>query len=163
MNRSFLKFLLAVLPVLGLSLATSDCLASDGIASYCPSCHWPHDWHLVNCYTRCAWQRTWHGPNALATPLTAYYVPRPPACCWNGGGLLGRDGRCGYSVGATYNMTYDIACENPNVAMGHELSPKSADVYSPVQSERLGRIHNELDVAGPAGGPAPSRAPAPAR
>lgn len=163
MNRAFFRFILAILPVFGLSPAAPNCLAWEGVASCCPSCHWPHDWHLVNCYTRCAWHRTWHGPNALATPLTPYYIPRPPACCWNGGGLLDRDGGCGYAVGAAYDMTNDVACENTNVAIIHELPPESHVVFAAVQSERLGKVPNELDVVLPAGAPAPSRAAAPAR
>jgi hypothetical protein len=163
MNRPLFRFILAILSLFGFSTAAPDCLAWDGVAAYCPSCHWPHNWHLVDCYTRCAWHRTWHGPNALATPLTPYYIPRPPACCWSGGGLFDRGGGCGYNVGAAYGMTNDIACENPNLAITRDVSPEAAAVSSPVQSERLGKVPNELDLVGPAGSAAPSRAAAPAR
>jgi hypothetical protein len=163
MNRAFLKLYLAILPLFGLSAAAPDCHGWDGISSCCPSCCWPHNWHLIDCYTRCAWRRTWHGPNALATPLTEYYVPRPPACCWNGGGLWGGADRCGCNLEGTYATSNDFNCENRNVTIGREVSPSAAAVYSPVQIERLGKVPNELDIVGPAAGPAPSRAAAPAR
>jgi hypothetical protein len=157
MYRALLKFILAVLPLFGLFTAAPDCLAWDGICSC-----WPHDWHLVNCYTRCAWRRTWNASNALATPLSPYYVPRPPACCWNGG-LFDRNGGCGSTVEAAYDATNEGNRENREIVMARELSPEAAAVYSPVQSERLGKVPNELDVVAPVGAPSPTRATAPAR
>jgi hypothetical protein len=164
MKRAFSTLILAGSALFGLfAAATSNCYAWDGGGS-CSDCgYWPDDWHLVDCYTRCAWRRTWYGPNALATPLREYYVPRPPACCWNGSHLGGADGRYDYCAGECYAMPNCASCENRNVAMGSEISPEAAAGFSPAQFERLGKVRNELDVAGPVSAPAQSRAAAPAR
>jgi hypothetical protein len=44
-----------------------------------------------------------------------------------------------------------------------EIPPDAAIGFAPDQCERLGKIRNELDVAGPIGGTTPNRAAAPAR
>src|SRR5262245_56410818 len=36
---------------------------------------------IVDGHTRYMWARTWYGPNALATPLRDYYIPRMPVPC----------------------------------------------------------------------------------
>ena len=157
MERAFSKLILATSALLGLFAATtSDCLAWDGCET-----SGTYDWHLG--YTRCAWRRTWYGPNALATPLRQYYIPRPPACYFEGVHMAGIHGGVEYSVGESYAAANCANCENGNLAMGSEISPKSAAGFSPAQSERLGKLRNELDVAGPIGAPAPARAAAPAR
>jgi hypothetical protein len=94
--------------------------------------YWFYDGH-----TRCMWHRTWHGPNALATPLRQYYIPRTYAyCCCNGYG-----GPCCHEM-----------CEL-------EAAPvETARVgFEPVQFERLGQIPNELDLAGQIPGAAAPR------
>jgi hypothetical protein len=78
-----------------------------------------------------AWQRTWHGPNALAMPLQAYYIPRSP-------------GYCGIYEG-TYTAGWvraeaGCACTPVEIAL------------DPVRFERLGRIPNDFAVVGGLGG-----------
>jgi hypothetical protein len=164
MKRAFSKLILAGSMLFGLfAAATPDCHAWDGYGSCSPCCCWPNDWHVVDCYTRCAWRRTWYGPNALATPLREYYVPRPPACCWCGDHMDGVRGGRDYFVGGSYAMANCANCEDRNVAMGSEISPEAAAGFSPAQFERLGKVRNELDVVGPIGAPASGRAAAPAK
>jgi hypothetical protein len=38
-----------------------------------------------------------------------------------------------------------------------DISPEATAGFSPIQSERLGRIRNELDTLGAMGGPSPTR------
>ena len=114
---------------------------------------------IIDDCTKCAWSRTWHAPNALATPLREYYVPRPPQCCWYNGSAHGY----GNIVGATWEMPSDTVCQNGITLASPEVSPETFAGFSPAQFERLGTIRNELDVVGPVGGPAQSRAAAPAR
>jgi hypothetical protein len=104
-------------------------------------------WHILDCHTRAMWSRTWHGPNALATPLNEYYIPRTPADCIRPGG---------YNCGAVCeNVEGGIAC-----SYGGRPYPSSAAAgFDPVQSERLGRIPNELDIVGAVGAVGPGPVP----
>jgi hypothetical protein len=154
MNRAFRRILLAVLPLEFLMTAFSACLAWDGW-SCCPHCcttdccvcRWCDaicDYRVIEGSTHCAWRRTWYGPYAPATPLRQYYIPRPPECS-NCNGYAG-----GYVLG-------NFPAPDRNVVVSPAVSPQAYEGFAPVQYERLGKIHNELDVAGPLSGPPTSR------
>ena len=152
MKRAFFKPVLVILPLLGiLSAANSACLACDGWAAYCG---WQPQWRLVDDCTRCAWRRTWNGPNALATPLREYFIPRPPRCCSCDGYAAG----CGYAVGESYTACDSANCENLSDETRVACPVDASTGFAPVQYERLGQIRNELDIAGPVGAPCPPRA-----
>jgi hypothetical protein len=155
MNRAFRRTLLAILAVLGLSLtAFPACQAWDGWSS-CPNCcsrdccvcRWCDaicNFQVVDGSTHCAWRRTWYGPNALATPLRQYYIPRPPECS-----------NCnGYAAGYVLG---NFPAPDRNLVASSVVSPEASEGFAPAQYERLGKIRNELDVAGPLGGPPSSR------
>jgi len=89
------------------------------------------------------WHATWHGPNALATPLRGYFIPRLP-------------GRCD-------RPAYAEACGNPaldsvSIENGNGLAPAPfCETNNPlpvgaaclsVRFERLGEIPNDLDLGG---------------
>jgi len=153
MKHAFYRLLFAILCLGGLVRpAVSDCRAND----CCPNgfCDWCCNFHLIDCYTKYAWRRTWWGPNALATPLRDYYIPRPPAGCWDGHLCSG----CRYSADEAYAMIDTNRCEHCYPAMGPDVSPEAAVGFSP-ESARLGQIRNELDVLGAVG--TPGRPPAP--
>jgi len=97
------------------------------------------------------WARTWYGPNALATPLNDYFVPRSPENC-NSTGY----GHGGCQVG--------VINAGPNQYGAYPYPVAAAVSFEPAQFEHLGKIPNELEMAGlglPAG--APMAAPAPRR
>jgi hypothetical protein len=113
----------------------------------------PTDSLAFDSATWCAWQRTWHGPYALATPLRQYYVPRYPGRC-------DRDdyaGRWGYAGDGTC-LTCDGTIEGRS---DHESSwaypPQAGLGFGPTKLERLGQIPNDLGIGGtqPAGTPQP--------
>jgi hypothetical protein len=137
----------------------SDCC----VCRFCDRCSCCCDricqFRVVDGCTKCAWSRTWHAPNALATPLRQYYIPRPPQCCWYNGCAA-----CyGNAGGATWDVPCDANCQNRMTLASSEVSADAAAGFSPSQFERLGKIRNELDVVGPMGGPAPGRGAAPGR
>jgi hypothetical protein len=102
---------------------------------------------LIDCNTKYQWARTWHGPNALATPLNQYFTPRVP-------------GRCG--SGSSYASWNEC---NRTGQYGAAYPPEAATGFEPVYFERLGQVPNELDLVGgmvgPASGVAPASRPAP--
>lgn len=161
MNRAFHRILFAVMPALGLLLtASSACQAWDdrSCCSNCGSqdcrvCRWCDAicrFQLADGSTHCAWRRTWYGPNALATPLRPYYIPRPPECS-----------NCdGYAAGYVLG---NFPAPDRNVVVSPDVAPEAGEGFSPAQYERLGKIRNELDIAGPLGGPATSRGGPPGR
>jgi hypothetical protein len=137
---------------------------SDGcVCRFCDRCSYGCDkicqFRLIDGCTKCAWSRTWNAPNALATPLRQYYVPRPAQCCWYNGceACMANPG------GAAWEMSADTNCQNRTNMISTEVAPEVAVGFGPPQFERLGKIHNELDVIGPAAAPAPSRGAAPSR
>jgi hypothetical protein len=138
----------------------SDCGSNCGICRWCDCCCTCCDrvcqFRLIDGCTKCAWSRTWHGPNALATPLREYYIPRPPQCCCYNGcePCMANPGGAGWEMPADTNYP-------SRMTLTSEVSPEAAAGFSPAQFERLGKVRNELDVLGAAGTPA--RAPAPAR
>jgi hypothetical protein len=106
---------------------------------------------IVDGHTRYMWARTWYGPNALATPLNDYFIPRCPDNCsgnvsgYGHGGCQSGEMNAGPTMYGNY--PYPIAA--------------NASFY-PVQFEHLGRIPNELEAAGfgmPAGAPVPVPVP----
>jgi hypothetical protein len=125
----------------------------------CSVCDKVCQFRAIDGCTKCAWSRTWHGPNALATPLSQYYIPRPPQCCCYNGCA----GSYGNSAGPTWETPASTDCQDRMTLAGSEVSPEAAAGFSPAQFERLGRIRNELDVVGPIGGPTTGRAAAPTR
>jgi hypothetical protein len=158
MKRAFVTSLLAALPLLGVfGAATPACMAWDAWNSCCSTCRdnrcyrWCDavcNFRLVDECTHCAWRRTWYGPNALATPLRQYYIPRPPECS-----------DCdGYAAGYVLE---NFPAESGHVVVSTVVSPEAAAGFSPARFERLGQIPNELDVVGAI--PAPGRASTPAR
>jgi hypothetical protein len=125
------------------------CTICDGVCNYRP----------IDGCTKCAWSRTWHGPNALATPLRQYYIPRPPQCC----SCYDCDRRMANPDSPSWGMPGDTNCQNSTTVASCQVSPEAMAGFSPVQSERLGRVRNELDVVAPIGAPGASRAAAPSR
>lgn len=122
-------------PILATALAMpGTCLAG------CP--HTGHAWYFpfVDCSTLCGWHRTWHGPNALATPLNGYFIPRPPACC-GCGGFAGRCG-CGEVVAEPYTMYWP--------ADGEQAADCCSDALAvePPVLERLGQVPNDFELNG---------------
>jgi hypothetical protein len=104
---------------------------------------------IIDGHTRYMWARTWYGPNALATPLTDYFIPRCTENCHSSG--YGQGG-CQSGVMNAGPMQY-----------GAYPYPVAANVsFEPAQFEHLGKIPNELELAGagfPIGGPVPPPAP----
>jgi hypothetical protein len=149
MKRAFLGFLFAVVSVSWIfGVAVPAALAGDGWHSGCAQCSGGYrsccDWlcpvHVVDGCTICNWRRTWWGPNALATPLRQYYIPRPPECSQCDGY------KYGYVLGS-----YPAA--DSCVAADSAISPDAAAGFWPGHFERLGQIRNELDELGPASMP----------
>ena len=103
---------------------------------------------IVDSHTRCMWSRTWHGPNALATPLNQYFIPRTPANCCGPGG-------CGCGAGCV-GPEAGIACNYG----GLPYPAAAAAGFEPVAFERLGQVPNELDIVGAIGAGVPGQAPA---
>jgi hypothetical protein len=64
---------------------------------------------------------------------------------------------------AAWEMLIDTDCPKRTTFASDDLSPHAAATFMPVQSERLGRVPNELNVVGPIGAPATGRTTAPAR
>src|SRR5436190_4807638 len=120
MKRACFKFVVTLLPLLGaLAAPASACLAwGESMAGY-DCCRRCSQFRLVDGCTRCAWRRTWWGPNPLATPLREYYIPRPPQCCIYGGFLDG----CGYGVGESY-----ASCNGKRY---DEAAVTAGDIYKP--------------------------------
>jgi hypothetical protein len=91
-----------------------------------------------------AWKRTWHAPNALATPLRGYFIPRYP----------GRCDREAYAGG--WSCANNLVCAGPGMAQADCMSqtPRWDDVrragigFEPVQFERLGQIPNDFGLEG---------------
>lgn len=128
MKRAFSKSVRILVPLLvALAAPATSCFAWYG---------WGRD--VFDGSTLYAWERTWHGPNALATPLGQYYIPRTPGFCNFDG--YANEGGC--PAGAVCNGN------------GALPFPKEAGVgFEPVQFERLGQVPNDLDVgtAAPSG------------
>jgi hypothetical protein len=137
----------------------SNCCVCRWCDCCCTTCDKVCQFRLVDGCTKCAWSRTWHGPNALATPLREYYIPRPPQCCWHNGCAACK----GYANGAAFEVPGDRICESRMNVARTEVSPEAAVGFSPAQTERLGKVRNELDVVAPFGGPATGRAAPAAR
>jgi hypothetical protein len=92
--------------------------------------------------TFAAWHNTWHGPNALETPLRQYFIPRLPGHC----------DRAAYAENFEYvdsngdvdpvqdRVDYPAPCSMDNrVAVGTACLT--------VRSDRLGQIPNDLESA----------------
>lgn len=155
MKRDCRKFLVVLATfVAALTAQASNCLAWYDWIPGCDCCRRCCEFRLVNGCTRCAWRRTWYGPNALATPLNPYFIPRPAQCC-NCGGLF--DG-CGYAVNESYGTCDGERCDTASAA--NVYPPELGDAFGPAKLERLGQIRNEMDMVGAAGGPAHASAPA---
>ncbi len=137
----------------------SNCCVCRWCDGCCTACDKVCRFRLVDGCTKCAWSRTWHGPNALATPLRQYYTPRPPQCCW----CDGCAGCNGCVNGAAFEVPCDRTCQSRLNVASIEVSPEAAAGFTPAQAERLGKVRNELDVVAPFGAPAPSRGAGPAR
>jgi hypothetical protein len=120
-----LRFIVPVLSALTISAATSFAA--------------PAHRGLFDGSTRYNWARTWHAPNALATPLNQYFIPRTPGNCGSG-------------------STYTAWCSGCGPYGGVPYPPGASAGFEPVQFERLGQVPNELDLLGgvamPAGAPA---------
>jgi hypothetical protein len=147
MKPAFIRSVVAAFAVYGLfAAATPICHAWGGWDWYGSSgCCCPEQYKIVNCYTRCAWKRTWHAPNALDTPLRQYYIPRPPACCWPDGSAYG----CGYAVEGSFDSFDYLKCQCQNDSANRPLvAPDASTGFSPAGFERLGQVRNELDVVG---------------
>jgi hypothetical protein len=133
MTNTFSRARCVIIPVLAaLVIPSSTCFAVGPCAG------------LVNPDTRWAWARTWHSPNALATPLNQYFIPRTPGNCGSG-------------------STYTAWCGGSGPHGPVPYPPEAAAGFEPMQFERLGKVPNELDMLGgvamPAGAPAPAPRP----
>ena|SRR3990172_602241 len=131
-------------PLLATILATpGHCLAggsTDCAPWYCP---------FVDGTTLCAWHRTWHGPNALTTPLTGYYIPRLPAYC----GYNDCAGNCAEPVGESYVTLWELEGEREPAAdcFPADLGLESSGL------ERLGQVPNDLELSAGVPGASPNR------
>jgi len=144
MKHGLLKSVVAALPLLQVfAVPLATCQAWDAWSA-CGCAH--HQ--LFDGSTMCAWKRTFHGPNALATPLRGYYIPRVPSC----GGCEGYAVECGYVVGESAGVC-DYGCNQEKMASTESVFPPEAG-FAPAQFERLGQLRNELDVASPIATPA---------
>jgi hypothetical protein len=129
------------------SVFAANCSASE-------PCCCLHKYHAYfDGSTLAAWSRTWHGPYALATPISSYYVPRTPACgchsnfaaCANGCTFVNADESVPVRASSNSNG-YAPACALnggfPCAEGGFEL---------------LGRIPNDMAIASPlpVGAPTP--------
>jgi hypothetical protein len=135
----------------------SDCRVCRWCDCCCTCCDEACHFRLIDGCTKCAWSRTWNAPYALATPLRQYYIPRPPQCCFYQHGCMPNTGNPG---GADWEAPADTDCPNRKTLASTDVSPEASAGFWPAQSERLGKVRNELDVVGPIGAPAASRAPA---
>ncbi len=119
-------------------LISQPCLAHGG-DEWPQGAGGPAAQRLFDGSTRAAWTRTWHGPNALATPICPYDIPR---CCNDGcpAGLYG-PARCADGIIGSVDASTAVAC------------PITVE---PSQFERLGYIPNELGLGNvlPAASPA---------
>ena len=96
--------------------------------------------HAFDGTTLCRWRRTWHGPNAVWTPLNAYYIPRPADPCEYGGYGNG----CGAAVDGGNVLENEIGYDSEQaVPYGFTETPGL-----PAGLERLGQIPNDLGIAG---------------
>lgn len=138
MSSAFCRSFRIILPALAALMFES------GTSSACAPCGC-----LIDCNTKYQWARTWHAPNALATPLSRYFIPR-------------KLGRCG--SGSSYASWNE---GNGNSQYGAPYPPEAAAGFEPEYFERLGQVPNELDLVGgmamPAGGPSPASLPTPRR
>jgi hypothetical protein len=135
--------LLLMSPILAAIWATpGQCLAG-GPTTYSPR-HRP----FFDGSTLCAWHRTWHGPNVLATPLRGYYIPRKPACC-------GSDyaGHCGDLVGESCLTLWELEGECEPAA---DCCP-ACMALEPAGMERLGQVPNDLELSAGAPGASPNQ------
>jgi len=125
--------LLLMSPILAAVLATTgQCLAGGSAA--CSPGHGPAD----GC-TYCAWHRTWHGPNVLATPLRGYYIPRKPACCGGSDCAV----HCRELIGDLYLAPWEMLAEGEPVA---DCCP-ACMALEPGGMERLGQLPNDLELS----------------
>jgi hypothetical protein len=108
-----------------LAISSGQCVARCGPTDY-----------FFDGHTRYMWARTWHGPDALATPLNQYFIPRTPGTC-NSRGYIGCIG-CQSCVQSGITGQYGAQPYPAEAAAGFE----------PVQFERLGRAPNEMDIGG---------------
>jgi hypothetical protein len=106
----------------------------------------------------CAWQRTWHGPNALAMPLRGYFIPRVPGRCDRAAYAGGWD----WDARAGYVASCAAHGECSNTSGGFPYPPEAGIGFEPVQFERLGKLPNDFGV-GPQPSVAAPRAAAPSR
>jgi len=149
MKRAFFQSISVVIGLAAISGSSPRSYAFEGwYPGYCSD-------HLDKHFdgsTLCAWKRTWHEPNALATPLRGYYTPRPPQCC----GCSGQLETTGY---ATCDQYYTPSCMNCQCS--HQLAsatfpPDVSVAIGPAQFQRLGKVANQLDTLGPITSPAHS-------
>lgn len=111
---------------------------------FCRCCHDLCNYHPVDDCTHWQWERTWWGPYALETPLRQYYVPRSPSCC-GVDGYSWKGGR--YASPEQLYRPSCMSCENSECS--HVVvAATPMDGFYPSQFERLGKIRNELDLAG---------------
>lgn len=135
MSSTFCRSFRIILPaLLALVVESGTCFAWDGYGCGC-GC-------FIDCNTRYQWARTWHAPNALATPLSRYFIPR-------------KLGRCG--SGARYASWNE--CSH-TAEYGAPYPPEAAAGFEPEYFERLGQVPNELDLVGGMGGPISGVSPA---
>jgi hypothetical protein len=131
----------AVAPILLILPLSAAAMPARGVACDC-------------CGTLYAWHRTWHGPNALDTPLRGYEIPRMPGRCDQAGyaNFGGYTGTCGCAVTSTLTTSggYQAPCWG-------SCSPHVGIACDPTRFERLGQIPNDIELAVGAPASAPSR------
>jgi hypothetical protein len=122
-------------PVLAAVFAIPSACLAGGSAGCHQGC-----WPLVDCSTRCAWHRTWHGPNALATPLNAYFIPR----VFTGCGYEDCAGRCGCRnvVAESYHTIWPTDSECDGAC---DCCPGDLELELP-GLERLGQVPNDIGL-----------------
>jgi hypothetical protein len=105
--------------------------------------------YFVDGQTKYMWARTWHAPNSLESPLTQYYIPRTPGAC--------NSDRPAHEVGCQSTVQATI----PGQYGARPYFASAGAGFEPVQSERLGKVPNELGLGGSLPMPmSPARPPA---
>jgi hypothetical protein len=126
--------LLLMSPILAAVFATpGQCLA--GGSTTCSTGYGP----FADGCTYCAWHRTWHGPNVLATPLRGYYIPRKPVCCGGSDCAV----HCGELIGDLYLAPWEMEAEGEPAA---DCCPPCM-ALEPGGMERLGQVPNDLELS----------------
>jgi len=148
MKRIFFKSISLAISLAAICVSSPKADAYDGCGQGCNGHDRFDEWFDGS--TLCAWRRTWHAANPLATPLRGYYIPRPPKCC----GCYGLGETTGYASCDQRMMPSCMNCGHTEESAGTIYPPDASVALGPAKFARLGKVANELDALGPAASPA---------